>query len=156
MYSSLFTRILVPYDGSSHSKKALSRAIEVAHNVDSELLLFSVVNVTYIRPPGLLKGLSFGKAERAAMKKFQASVIRDTKKMLEQAVSRCKKDGTNASYVVGRGNISEEILKLAKKRRSTIIIIGSQGLHGFGKIKTLGSVSRKVSELAHCPVLIVR
>lgn len=54
------------------------------------------------------------------------------------------------------GNIAEEILKTAKQKLVDLIVIGSQGLHGISRIKTLGSVSRKVSELADCVVLIVR
>ncbi len=156
MFSSLFSKILVPYDGSTHSKKALSRAMEVAHNVDSEILVFSVINVGYVPPPGLLRSLSLGKSEKESIKKFQQSMRKDTEKMLQGAVNQCKKNGITAGYKIGKGNIAQEILNLAKKRRMSIIIIGSQGLHGISKLKSLGSVSRKVSELAHCPVLIVR
>lgn len=156
MFSSLFSKILVPYDGSSHSKKALLRAMEVAHNVDSEVLVFSVVNVGYVSPPGLLRGLSFGKSEKESIRKFQDGVKKDAEKMLQNAVNQCKKNGITASYKIGKGNIAKEILDLAKKRHISVIIIGSQGLHGIDKLKSLGSVSRKVSEHAHCPVLIVR
>ena len=48
MFSKMLTKILVPYDGSKYSVKALTRATELAHNLDSEILLFSVVNVGYI------------------------------------------------------------------------------------------------------------
>ncbi len=37
-----------------------------------------------------------------------------------------------------------------------MIVMGSSNrLSGISKIKALGSVTRKVSELANCPVLIV-
>jgi nucleotide-binding universal stress UspA family protein len=69
----------------------------------------------------------------------------------------CKSKGVKADYkIIGNGNVSEEILKIAKQKLVDLIVIGSQGLHGINKIKTLGSVSRKVSELADCAVLIVR
>jgi len=44
----------------------------------------------------------------------------------------------------------------AKKMKVDIIVIGSVGLTGIKKLKALGSVSRKVSELSDCPVLIIR
>ena len=152
----MFTRILVPYDGSKFSKKALQRAIEVAHNLDSEIFLFSVVNVGYISPPGMLHGLTRTRSEKEAMKKWAVTVKKDSEKMLLAAVNQCKRKGITAKYNVSQGNISKEILDFAKKKKATIIIIGSQGLHGVGMLKSLGSVSRKVSEEAHCPVLIVR
>ncbi len=152
----MFNRILVPYDGSKYSKKALTRAMEVAHNLDSKILLFSVVNVGYISPPGMLHGLTRSKSEKLAQKKWEKSVTKDTEKMLKEAVSQCETKGISAKFFIAHGNISNEILNFAKKKKATIIIIGSQGLHGLGKLKTLGSVSRRVSELAYCPVLIVR
>ena len=156
MFSKLFTKILVPYDGSSHSKKAVSRAMEVAHNLDSEIFLFNVVNVSYISPPGMLQGLTRSKSEKSVMKKWEKSVIKETEKMLQSETERCKSAGLSAKYFVTRGNVSKEILDFAKKRKITIIVIGSQGLHGVSKLKSLGSVSRRISEQAHCPVLIVR
>ena len=36
-----------------------------------------------------------------------------------------------------------------------MIVMGSHRLKGISKIKALGSVTRKVSEIADCPVLIV-
>ena len=156
MFSKLFTKILLPYDGSNFSKKALIKAIEVAHNLDSEILLFSVLNLTYLSPPGMLHGIVRSKSEKEAIKKWNFTAKINTQKMLEMAVSKCKKNGVSANFTISKGDIANEILDFAKKKKVTIIIIGSQGLHGIGKIKTLGSVSRKVSEMAHCPVLIVR
>lgn len=156
MFSKLFTKILVPYDGSQHSQKALYQAIDVARNLDSEIFLLTVVNVAYISPPGMLKGITRSPSEKRSIKKWTDSVIVDAQKMLKEAVKKCKKNGVTARYQVKEGNVSETILELAKKDKTTLIIIGSQGLSGIKKIKILGSVSRKVSELAPCPVLIIR
>ena len=156
MFSKILHKILVPYDGSSFSKKALTRAMELAHNLDSEIILINVVNLSYIAPPGGLHGLIKAKTKKNPVEKWKKSVKDNTKKMLESCVSKCKSNGITASYVVKEGNISQEILDFAKKKGTTLIIIGSQGLSGISKLKTLGSVSRKVSEQAHCPVLIVR
>lgn len=114
-----------------------------------------MINVGYVSPPGLLHGLSFGKSDKEAMKKWESRVKSDTEKMLAREVDQCKKKGVSARYKIGRGNISQEILRISKNKKISIII-GSHGLHGIGKLKSLGSVSRRVSELADCPVLIVR
>ena len=155
MFSKMLTKILVPYDGSKYSVKALTRATELAHNLDSEILLFSVVNVGYISPPGLL-GLIKSKKEKAAIKKWSKSVKADAEKMLKNAVKKCESKGITASFSIEEGDVASKILDFAKKRKISLIIIGSHGLHGIGKLKTLGSVSRRVSENAKCPVLIVR
>ena len=54
------------------------------------------------------------------------------------------------------GKPVESILKFERGIHPDLIVMGSKGLHGLGQIKTLGSVSRKVSELAKCPVMIIR
>lgn len=151
----MLTKILVPYDGSKYSTKALTRATELAHNLDSEIILFSVVNVGYVSPPGLL-GIIKSKKEKESIKKWSKSVRTDTEKMLKNALKKCESKGITASYVISEGEISSKILDFATKKRISLIVIGSHGLHGIGKLKTLGSVSRRVSENAKCPVLIVR
>ncbi len=52
-------------------------------------------------------------------------------------------------------SVSEQILKFATENKIDLIIIGSQRLNKFSKIKALGSVSRKISENADCPVMII-
>jgi nucleotide-binding universal stress UspA family protein len=156
MFSTMLTKILVPYDGSKYSVKALTRAIELAHNLDSEIFLFSVVNVGYISPPGLLRGLIKSKEEKSAIKKWSKSVKLDAEKMLKNAVKKCESKGITVSHSIEQGDIAGKILDFSKKKKISLIIIGSHGLHGIAKLKTLGSVSRKVSENASCPVLIVR
>ncbi len=156
MFSDLFTRILVPYDGSKYSKKSLQKAMEVGRNIDSEILILSVINVGHVSPPGSLLGLTKTRTEKETLKKITKSIKIQTEKMLQLAIEKCEKNNVSASYVIKEGNVANEILDFAKKKKTTLIIIGSQGLHGIEKLKSLGSVSRKVSELAHCPVLIIR
>jgi nucleotide-binding universal stress UspA family protein len=156
MFSKMLTKILVPYDGSKYSVKALASAVEFAHNIDSEVFLFSVVDVGYISPPGLLHGLIKSKEEKAVIKKWSKLVKVDAEKMLKAAVTKCESKGITASFRIEQGNVAGRILDFAKKKRISLIIIGSHGLHGIGKLKTLGSISRRVSENAKCPVLIIR
>jgi nucleotide-binding universal stress UspA family protein len=155
MFSKMLSKILVPYDGSKYSIKALSRAMELAHNLDSEIFLFSVVYEGYISPPGIL-GLIRTKSEKDSIKKWIKLVREDTEKMLKLAVKRCDENGISASYNISQGNVANEILNFAKKKNISLIVIGSQGLHGVEKLMTLGSVSRRISEQAKCPVLLVK
>jgi len=155
MFSKMLSKILVPYDGSKYSIKALSRAMELAHNLDSEIFLFSVVHQSYISPPGIL-GLTRTKSEKDTIKKWIKTIRTDTENMLKMAVKRCDENGITASYNISQGNVANEILNFAKKKNISLIVIGSQGLHGVEKLMTLGSVSRRVSEQAKCPVLLVK
>ncbi len=53
------------------------------------------------------------------------------------------------------GHISNSIIDFAAKEEVDLIVIGNVGRSGISKIRTLGSVSRSVSERAPCPVMIV-
>jgi nucleotide-binding universal stress UspA family protein len=101
-------------------------------------------------------GLIRTKSEKEAVKKWTESVRADAQKMLKLAVKRCDEKGISVSYNIVQGNVANEILNFAKRKKISLIVIGSHGLHGIGKLKTLGSVSRRVSEQAKCPVLLVR
>lgn len=154
----LYERILVPFDGSKFAKKALDEAIKIAQNTDGVLYLCTIVTVSNMIPPGSLMGLT----KNVSAREFRSRLIRSAKAEAErtlnyQASVYCKSKGVKAYYkIIINGNVAEEILKIAKQKLVDIIVIGSQGLHGISRIKTLGSVSRKVSELADCAVLIVR
>lgn len=154
MVKTIFDNILVPYDGSSYSKKALQSALNISKTAGSKVHLLTVVNLGYIQPPGTLLGIASSTKNPA--KKFLNASRNEAKKALSQQAKYCKKLGMKIDYTVRTGNITEEILKFAKQKKISLIVIGSQGRHGFGKLKTLGSTSRKVSELASCPVLIIR
>jgi nucleotide-binding universal stress UspA family protein len=155
MVSGILSRILVPYDGSKYSINALGRAIEIAKKVESKIDIITVVNVDYIQPPGALLGM-VSPSSINAIERITTSAKKEAAQMLSNQVSKCRAKGIKADSKVLSGNITEEILKYAKQKKSTLIVIGSQGLHGIQKLKILGSTSRKVSELANCPVLIVR
>lgn len=80
--------------------------------------------------------------------------------MLKDNVERAKKMGVNVIFTLGMGSTAEGITKVANDESVDFIIIGSTGLSSednqTNKLKVLGSVARRVSELADCPVMIVK
>ena len=69
---------------------------------------------------------------------------------------RCEKNKIKVHHHAIRGNPVEGIMDYEKANKIDLTIMGSEGLRGISKLKALGSVSRKISELAKCPVMIVR
>ena len=51
--------------------------------------------------------------------------------------------------------MADEILNVANVEKVRMIVMGIKGLHGLAKIRSLGSVTRRVVENADCPVLVV-
>jgi nucleotide-binding universal stress UspA family protein len=53
------------------------------------------------------------------------------------------------------GSAAEQILRFAKNNHIDLIVMATRRFRGVYRIKALGSVARKVSELAECPVLLI-
>jgi len=148
-------KILVPYDGSSFSKNALSEALEIAKAFNSKLFILSVIEVASDIPPGLLsqvinKKLNKLKHEISLPKKFM------TPTKLQHQINECTKYGVDVQVEVLVGRAADSILKFTNQNKIDLIIMGSKGLRGIKKLTALGSVSRRVSEETKCPVMIIR
>lgn len=149
-----YEQILVPYDGSKYCKKSLEEAIEIAKKFGSNIHLLHVVDALTVVPsvynsPDAIMDLK--KLERVLK-----NVVSKSDLMLRNEILQCKEKGVDADYKIITGSAADGILKFAKKMEIDLIVMGSQGLSGIRKILALGSVSRKVSELAQCPVLLVK
>ena len=151
-----YKKILVPYDGSKYSKEALNEASEIAKKFGSTLYLLMIVDVSAVKPPGMLLGIMIEKRLKKWSTQLLESVKSKADKMLESEMQSCRKMGVETYYEIQTGNAVDSILKFANRQEIGLIVIGSRGLSGIGKIMALGSVSRKISEEANCPVMIVR
>lgn len=153
----MYQRILVPFDGSKYAKNALEQASDIARHGNGTIYLCTVVSIGSVVPPGSLLGLVKSASEGTLQKRLLKSAKTQTQNMHDVQIKYCESKGIRVySNIIDDGNVSEEILAFAKRKSVDLIVIGSQGLHGIGKLKSLGSVSRKISEHASCPVLIVR
>lgn len=150
--SKSYHSILVPYDGSTHSQKALKFAIDIANAFDSPIHLVNVLDVSAVSPPG--KILSQG--ARKTLDQIKNSIRASTEAHLQKVQNDYKNSGAVIKKAVLDGDIVGKLLKFAQDNNIDMIIIGSRGRSGISKIMTLGSTSRRISEMASCPVVIVR
>jgi nucleotide-binding universal stress UspA family protein len=138
-------KILVAVDMSKHSKNALDYASLVAEKCGAELILVNV----------------FDAFERVGSTKKKLEEIaemlqRDSSEKLNAYVNEAKKLGViNVRAERVEGNPAEMILKIARREKPDMIVVGSRGLN-TAKEFLLGSVSHKITHRASCPVLIVR
>lgn len=61
-------------------------------------------------------------------------------------------------FIVGMGSPADGVADVAKDENVDLIIVGSKELEkeGNNKLKLLGSVTRRVSEISDCPIMIVK
>ena len=161
------TVILVPYDGSEPSEKALGQALALAASLagEAEITLLNVVQ-EIVLPPAVFERPRFrsklsgeeissealGKELTEDLKGKMATVL-DKKKLEIQRKHPGKSIRVRTKTLLGYP--VDEILRHAKEENVDMIVVGSVGLSGVQRLKALGSISRGVTERATCPVLVV-
>jgi nucleotide-binding universal stress UspA family protein len=146
----LIKNILVPYDGSPLSKKALDLAKDIARNFNADLKLLMVITAYYPMGNSFFSG--------AAVVNYQqvvAQLKEQGEKEIKKITEKCREEGAKTSYKIVHDDVSDAIIKEAKKSKIDLIVMGSRRLTGVASLKRLGSTARHVSEHASCPVTIV-
>ena len=146
----MFEKILVPVDGSEHALLGLEFAVEMQNKFNSELMLLCVyrhhspldATMYMVNPADSPENLD------EAMSGHAKSVVDAAKKQAAEFGSK------KVRAFVKSGPPARTIINFAKDKNINLIVLGSRGLgdvEGF----LLGSVSHKVTSLAHCPVMVV-
>jgi nucleotide-binding universal stress UspA family protein len=141
----VFSRILVPIDGSPNSYHGLKYAIDVAKKYAAEITLIHVVEeptVAYSAPPGIL-----------LPEEYFVGIRENAEALLAKRKKELTSKGVRTKTLLRRGSPSVQILKASKG--FDLIVMGSRGLGRF-KSLMLGSVSNSVVQQSKVPVLIVR
>jgi nucleotide-binding universal stress UspA family protein len=133
--------IVLGYDDSEPSRRALARAAELARALGAKLV------VTSVAPLLVTVARSAGPLDPADPPAEHAEQLRDAQRFLEGL-------GVDAEYVPAIGEPAETIVELADKRNADMIVVGTREPGILARL--LGqSVSEEVVHHAHCDVLIV-
>ena len=139
--------ILVAYDGSETSKRAIDTAADLIAS-DARIHL-DIVNVVSIPMLSDDQASSFA-AILDLMKSDAEEVLADA---LNQFEGRHQQNGVDTLLVLGT-DVASEIAKLIEKNGYDMVVIGSRGLSGMKQY--LGSVSYKLLGATKVPVLVVK
>ena len=140
-------RILVPYDGSESSERALLFAIEpIARSTETEVHLVNVQEWPVIYTE-LMTTEEF--------KSFRDKLIDKGTQILKSATKVLAARKVACQTHVRIGSIELAIVDLANRLCCEQIVMGTRG-HGTPKALMLGSVARKVVHLSEVPVTLVK
>lgn len=157
----VFKTILIPYDGSNMSEKALDHTVEIARLIkDSKIIIMQVIPEIptpifskEIRSPETGEVITFSEY----MVSLYQEIELEMREKLEGRKEKYSKHGLDIEIYITIGSPIDKILEYTTNKKVDLIVIGSIGVTGISKFfKGLGSVSRNVSEKVSCPVLIVR
>jgi nucleotide-binding universal stress UspA family protein len=132
-------KIVVGYDGSDASKRALERAAQLAGDNDR------VVVVAAAETPART-GIETGSH-------LDPSEIQQRRGDLDEAKQFFSERDMDPELIEAQGDPGAVIVQSAKD--ADLIVVGSRGLNPVKRI-LLGSVSSKVVHRAECDVLVVR
>ena len=138
----MISRILVAYDGSDPAKKCYDFALDMAQKYRAEVWVLTVA-----RPP-----------EFAEDVETEAILERSTQyhhRLLAQLKQQSAGTKLSIHFESAVGHPAEQIIRHAEQHGANLIVMGHRGKTLFERWR-LGSISQRVLQYAHCPVLVVR
>jgi nucleotide-binding universal stress UspA family protein len=132
-------RILIAYDGSEASQRALERITRLMK--EAEVAIVTVARPIYRDPP--YTGYADPKDED------------EQRQLLFAARDALASAGITATGFAPVGDPADEILGAAKAFEAEVIVIGARSLGTVERL-VLGSVSTKVMHESDCDVLVVK
>src|SRR4030065_2594479 len=152
----MFTKILVPLDGSSLADGALAHAELFARIFNANIVLLQVLDPTsYQEMPNAVDPLRWQlrKAEADAYIKGIAHRVR--KNLGETSLIGEDEKTSRVNYSVREGKAAENIVDFAHNENIDLLVICTHGSSGLSRWN-ISSVTQKVINLIYLPVLIVR
>ncbi|QEK12169.1 universal stress protein [Crassaminicella thermophila] len=138
-------RILIAYDGSETSRKALLKGKELAEKLSCNVTILYVINDFLTR---IYDYTLVFKVDKFARKK-------QGERILTKGLEYFKDFKKSVNTIIKTGDPATIIVETAKQEKVDMIILGSKGLSGIQKL-FIGSVSNKVLIHTDISVLIVK
>jgi nucleotide-binding universal stress UspA family protein len=139
----MFTRLLVPLDGSPVAEKALPHARALGRILQIPITLITVIET----------GADFSKKRSAALDTLIQGAVAKSEEYLEKISQTFS--ASAVQYSVENGKAEEAIIANAAGDAGTLITMATHGRSGLGRW-LLGSITEKVVRGANNPVLAVR
>lgn len=140
----MFTKILVGYDGSKGGKAALHRAVVMAREFNAQLTALWVRELLprHSDLPGEPEGEAEAADEYFAQRQKEVAAV-------------ATKHGIAITCETQRGHPAKTIVKAADEGGYDLIVVGhSDHSELWGRL--LGDTADRISDHAHCSVLIVK
>jgi nucleotide-binding universal stress UspA family protein len=133
--------ILLAYDDTEPSRRALDRAASLAEAFGSRVLVTSIASLVHSSPRSVTQ------IDRGGGVGTHTDEVRQAQTMLEER-------GIDAESVTAVGDPASAIAQLAEDRHADLVVIGTRGVGPVQRL--LGqSVSQAVSRRVSCDLLIV-
>lgn len=140
--------ILTASDGSRFSAAAAEEAIGIAKRSNSNLFVLSVAFSEGASPFDIVHS----EMNRDVVAREE---LAQAEKNAREVVDKAVKEGLHARAIVVGGRPYEAIVETAREHNVDLIVVGSHGRTGLGRL-LMGSVTERVVGHADCAVMIVK
>ena len=153
--------IVVGTDGSKPAGEAVRRATELASAEGARLHLVTAYHDPKVLPERTTiwsndpKGVVDSGRPGGTPRPETVDLREVAESLLKRAAREAVDQGVEVETHAREGHPADVIIDVANQEKADLIVVGSRGLHGIRRY-LLGSVSSKVSDHAHCSVMIVR
>lgn len=158
MADKVFTKILVPVDGSKYSQDAAEYAVKISKLMKAKIVALHVVHLpTYPYAYSAGEGMSPVAIPTPLPLDVSDEEKKDAKKLVDNVAKMAKDAGVDVEMKIieRHPSVPDAIIQFAEQNGVDLIIIGTKGRTGIRRF-LLGSVTESVVHHAHCPVLVVR
>jgi nucleotide-binding universal stress UspA family protein len=154
----LYSRILVPLDGSELGERGLRQAEELARALGATMHLLQVISrhleFETIHGGGMqVTPQLFEYSREQAERVINAQIARG-QEYLKRLAAQIKESGVGVETALREGAASEKILEYAAEQDVDLIVMSTHGYGGLRRL-LLGSVTDKVVRSSEVPVLVV-
>ena len=145
----MYSRILVPVDGSAPAESGMQEAVRIAAGTGATLVVLNVVTEF----PMLMDPIAMVDYTQLleALKRTGAELVARAARSVAEAVIACETVVVEAST----SQASDVIVEQAKHCRCDLIVMGTHGRRGLRRL-TLGSDAELVVRHSPVPVLLVK
>ncbi|MEK8088284.1 universal stress protein [Thermithiobacillus plumbiphilus] len=150
---SLFSHVLVPVDFSAHSERAALRGAILAQQMQAQLTLVHVFSPEFIHPYPEMVGEMMPPVMVDLGDQLRASAERGIQALADRL--RQRHPDLRAEIIESTDRTGSAIVDFAGRIQADLIVIGSHGHSGLGRL-LLGSTTDRVVHEAPCAVLVVK
>ena len=142
----MYSKILLPTDGSKQANKAAEHAIWIARESGAEIIALTVMETSSL----------VGLPADDLIIRLREMLEEEASRSLEAVKKLVEELGADIKLTVrtDEGSPAEAILRTLEKEGVDLVVMGTSGKHGLDRF-LLGSVAEKVVRSAGCPVLVV-
>ena len=145
----MFKTILCPIDMQPRSKMALKKAINIAHQFNSKIILLNIHEEFVSKKKMVMSRVSVSSLGEEFKK-----IATEAKNEMKNLMKDLEAENVECEYILRDGIPSDIIIKISNEMKVDLIVMGTNGRDSLSDY-VLGSTAQKVVQKSSYPILIM-